>query len=386
MGCLSTHISTFIGVAHRQEFNNITAPLLYHRVITEDLSSLIIGLSDPPAHKAIRSKASLLSLVKRLFLEYPDKYRAPTYTDFFAGTWVMHHHKSGSPLYAWEHLTGLGGLAPYSYSMLRADLLDAFHRLHVYGRGEHRNEADDPSYVYGSPRINSAFKLTSLSLGAIMGGDSEYWQWLVTKMPPETYSLFETIRSGIYLHLIMWPQTKHVCWRANEGFFGVPHVTLLAAEHRPTATAHMTVRDGPHFDPQQPTSFVYETSWLAGGGVLEWQRATTPAATPYQAVQWLVNAMNKYVSTLPADELNARKDGGRVPMRVYQPIMPYKFSQEGLIVYDAQLYDIRARELQKEHHNAPCTAIFDLTVQPSNVAPDCAACDGRPRLDAPGNA
>lgn len=80
-------------VADSQTFNNVAAPLLYQRVITDDLYGLVDNGTAPDvpvpvpqaAHPGIRSKSELLKLIKRLGLEYPNPRRDLTYSQLLAG-------------------------------------------------------------------------------------------------------------------------------------------------------------------------------------------------------------------------------------------------------------------------------------------------------------
>lgn len=67
-------VSKSIGITNLSKlFNNIAAPLLYNAVITDHLPSLVYNIKRRAAAKGIMSKAELVKLIERLFVEYYDK-------------------------------------------------------------------------------------------------------------------------------------------------------------------------------------------------------------------------------------------------------------------------------------------------------------------------
>lgn len=72
-------------------FNDLTAPILYQRVVIGTTPKLFYGATGPiatclPAHPDVRNKVKLLQLIRHLQVEYPALDPLPTMTDILAST------------------------------------------------------------------------------------------------------------------------------------------------------------------------------------------------------------------------------------------------------------------------------------------------------------
>ena len=64
------------GLAEVQTFNNLTSPILYHRVSTDRLDQLLYGVDAKPSKgRKVRNKRELLKYTRHLDLEYPDPHQ-----------------------------------------------------------------------------------------------------------------------------------------------------------------------------------------------------------------------------------------------------------------------------------------------------------------------
>ena len=244
--------------AYEQLFNNVTAPILYKRVIVDDIWGFLAGVNvgvipdatAQPAHKDIRSKHELLRLTRTLSIEYTSFGRPIRYSVLLAGDpapgfiasdddgeYIRQKALSYSSVYWWMVGVEGRGISPFAHDFFRA--MAAFIILA-------RHEA------HGTPLL----QLDKLLVCAHLGGMQDKWDMMQTPSDLDRHN--KTLFAET---LIRGTGVKHVCLRSSPGYLSFAYGYGLfppstAPSDRPDFSVHAhSSRYVPTFEVRSPTPF-----------------------------------------------------------------------------------------------------------------------------------
>lgn len=244
----------------------MAGPVLYKRVITDDLYSVIDDgdsspdqLSTPsPAHPEIRSKAQLLRLIQYLALEYPAFNLDLTYTQILSGNeaprtapaLVGREGKACSIGFkkAWHSLVPMSRRPVYAASQWPYRPYST-HRL-LYALDKLRQLNEDGAYP---------IRLQALSTCAYLGSVLNFWT-----NAPVARDTVDTIRALFKTALLEPSLAGYACFRSSRGFFALAPDTparssITTINSDVAVTMYMLEwMTPPAIDIRRSTTFVHE--------------------------------------------------------------------------------------------------------------------------------